>query len=221
MVSITLGGLVIFTSLKLRGLRTSLYFYYFGKLIWRRCSSWIVCFFSVYPTDIYLFKVNNKTARTTSLSLLLTLNRFHSCPYVSIVDFEQVNADSICVNVSGDVICPILKLLKLHHSFLLLSNAPKVNLHYVSVVLQMPNRVLIVRRPLVSITLVRSVMSIYLKLWRLWRAFFQDWKIQFFGTWKSSLLRTGSGKGCASCNFVFPMTCAWICLMICLGVHPL
>ena len=66
---------------------------------------------SVYPGNIYLFKVNkrnnwkkwnmfkvnNEDTRMTSfilltliVSLLLTLNIFHLFPGVSIVDFEQV-----------------------------------------------------------------------------------------------------------------------------------
>ena len=44
-----------------------------------------------------MFKVNNKDTRTTPgvvlVSLLLTLNIFHTLFSVSIVDFEQVNAD--------------------------------------------------------------------------------------------------------------------------------
>ena len=39
-----------------------------------------------------MFKVNNKDNGVVLVSLLLTLNIFHTCSSVSIVNFEQVNA---------------------------------------------------------------------------------------------------------------------------------
>ena len=49
-----------------------------------------------------MFKVNNKDTRTTPLlSLLLTFNIFHILFYcVSIVNFEQVNADWVGTGIS-------------------------------------------------------------------------------------------------------------------------
>ena len=58
----------------------------------------------IIPIDIYLFKVNNGNTRAmreicstltikTPERLLLILNRFTYCSGISIVDFEQVNAD--------------------------------------------------------------------------------------------------------------------------------
>ena len=51
---------------------------------------------SVDPARIYLLKVNNKDTRTTPevilVSLLLTLNKFHTLLYVSIVNFKHVIA---------------------------------------------------------------------------------------------------------------------------------
>ena len=49
-----------------------------------------------FPVDIYLFKVNNRNSRTrceiyTKLTIKTTY--FTPCSSVSIVDFEQVNAD--------------------------------------------------------------------------------------------------------------------------------
>ena len=75
-----------------------------------------------------MFKVNNKDTRTTPIvvvlvSLLLTLNIFHTLFYVSIVNFEQVNADykrTKCVNQINYKLTNLPKFLNLRLTYLYL-----------------------------------------------------------------------------------------------------
>ena len=59
-----------------------------------------------------MFKVNNKTIRTTSMTLfwwvflLLTLDIFHTFSRVSMIDFEQVNVNWVIIYQSLSEKCP-------------------------------------------------------------------------------------------------------------------
>ena len=75
-----------------------------------------------------MFKVNNNDTRTTPIvvvlvSLLLTLNIFHTLFYVSIVNFEQVNADykrTKCANQINYKLTNLPKFLNLRLNYLYL-----------------------------------------------------------------------------------------------------
>ena len=67
------------------------------------CHSNLICqFFTFIPAGIYLFKVNNRNTRTMCgiySKLTIKTTDFAHCSGVSIVDFEQVNANTKIIQV--------------------------------------------------------------------------------------------------------------------------
>ena len=73
-------------------------------------------------TRCEIFKINNKDTRTTPgvalVSLLLTLNIFHTLFQCFIVNFEKVNADRALQNIGFKFLATIINLLRATGLFL-------------------------------------------------------------------------------------------------------